>query len=129
MSGAYDSARPTSSTTHRLGTRWLLAGLAICFVAVLVYATLSTTPGGWPREDHAAATRACQRAIRESVADARFPFAANVKEFGGDQLHLSGSMDSGSDREVERRNYACFLSLDSSTGAYIADSVELWKSH
>ena len=111
-------------------TAYLWAGLAICFVAVLVYATFSsTTPGARSREDHAAAARACQRAIRESVADARFPFAANVKEFGGDQLHLSGSMDSGSGMEVERRNYACFLSLDSSTGAYIADSVEVWKSH
>ena len=106
------------------------AGLAICFVAVLVYATFSsTTVGGRSSEDHAAATRACQRAIRESVADARFPFAANVKDFSGDQLHLSGSLDSGRGLEVERRNYKCFMSLHSSTGAYIPDSVEVWKSH
>ncbi|CAN5126185.1 hypothetical protein BH24GEM2_BH24GEM2_03850 [soil metagenome] len=38
-------------------------------------------------------------------------------------------MDSGSGMEVERRNYECFLSPQSSTGAYIADSVEVWKSH
>jgi hypothetical protein len=38
-------------------------------------------------------------------------------------------MDSGSGMEVERRNCECFLSPHSSTGAYIADSVEVWKSH
>ncbi len=108
----------------------ILAGLAICFVVVLVYATLSSTaPLRQAREDHAAATRACQRAIRESVADARFPFAANVKDLSGGQLQLSGSMDSGSGMEVERRNYECFLSPHFSTGAYIPDSVEVWKSH
>ena len=110
-------------------TAYVWAGFALCFVAVLVYATLCTTPGGQSREDHAAATRACQRAIRESVADARFPFAANVKDLGGDQLHLSGSMDSGSGLEVERRNYECLLSPQASTGAYTADSVKVWKSH
>lgn len=111
-------------------TTYVGAGLASCFVAVLMYATLSsTTPGARSREDHAAAMRACQRAIRESFADARFPFAANVKDRGGDQLHLSGSMDSGSGIEVERRNYECFVRPHASTGAYIADSVEVWKSH
>ncbi|CAN5826982.1 hypothetical protein BH23GEM5_BH23GEM5_23580 [soil metagenome] len=109
---------------------YILAGLVICFVLVLVYATLSsTTPLGQTRGDHAAATRECQRAIRESAADARFPFAAKVKDLSGDRLQLSGSMDSGSGMEVERRNYECFLSPQSSTGAYIADSVEVWKSH
>lgn len=108
----------------------ILAGLAIFFVIVLVYATLSsTTPLRQAREDHAVATRACQRAIRETVADARFPFAANVKDLAAGQLQLSGSMDSGSGMEVERRNYQCFLSPHSGTGAYIADSVEVWKSH
>ena len=111
-------------------TAYVWTGLAICFVAVLVYTTLSsTTPGGRSREDHAAATRECQRAIRELITDARFPFAANVKDLGGDRLQLSGSMDSGSGMEVERRNYECFLSPQSSTGAYTADSVQVWKSH
>ena len=111
-------------TTH------VWAGLAICFGAVLMVATFSsTTPGARSREDHAAATGACQRAIRESFADARFPFAAHVKDPGGDQLHLSGSMDSGAGIEVERRNYDCFVRPHASTGAYIADSVEVWKSH
>ena len=111
-------------------TTYMWAGLAIGFVAVLVYATFSSTASGTrSREDHAAATRACQHAIRESVADARFPFAPNVKEFDGDQLHLSGSIDSGSGMEVERRNYECFLSPQASTAAYIADSAKVWKSH
>lgn len=108
----------------------ILAGLAICFVLVLAYATLSfTDPLVRPREDHAAAVRECQDAIRDSVADARFPFAANVEELSGDQLRLSGSMDSGSGIGVERHNYVCFLSSHSTSEAYNADSVEVWKSH
>jgi hypothetical protein len=109
----------------------LLAGLAICFLLVLLYATLGSTPTpfGQAREDHIAATRECQRAIRASVGDARFPFAATVNELHGGGLHLSGSMDSGSGLEAERRNYECFLSTHVSAGAYVADSVAIWKSH
>ena len=109
---------------------YILAGLATCFVVVLVYATFSlTSPVGQAREAHAAAGRECQRAIRESVPDARFPFAANVSALDGEELQLSGSMDSGTGIEVERRNYECFLRPHSGTGAYVADSVEVWKSH
>lgn len=111
-------------------TTCLWAGLAICFAAVLVYATFSsTTPGTPSREDYDAAARACQRAVRERFADARYLFAATVKDPGGDQLHVSGSMDSGDGMEVERRNYECSVRSHARTRAFIADSVEVWKSH
>jgi hypothetical protein len=110
---------------------YVLAGLAIGFAVVLLHATLrsTSTPLGQARKDHAAATRECQRALRESVADARFPFEANVTDLPSDQLQLTGSMDSGSGLEAERRNYVCFVSPHTASGGYVADSVEVWKSH
>ena len=111
-------------------TIYVWAGLAICFVAVLMYATLSSPrPGARSHEDHAAATRACLRAVRERFADAGFPFTATVTDRGGDQLQISGSMDSRVEMEVERRNYECSVRPPASRGANIADSAEVWKSH
>ena len=108
---------------------YILAGMAV--VVVLLYATLRTTstPLGQDSNQLAAATSECQRAIREVVADARFPFQPNADDSRSGQLRLTGSMDSGSGAESERRNYICYLSVDAGRGEYAADSVEVWKSH
>jgi hypothetical protein len=107
------------------------AGLAIGFVLVLVYVTIESTPfpRGEARAAHIVATRECQRAVRESVADARFPFGANVKKLHDGRLQLSGSMDSGNGMEAERRNYECLMSPHLGSDGYVADSVAIWKSH
>lgn len=108
---------------------YALAGIVI--VVLLLQATLRTTstPLGEDREDWLQATRECQRAIRESEVDARFPFEPNISDVEGNSVRLSGSMDSGSAPNIERRNYVCYLSADAEPGAYIADSVDVWKSH
>lgn len=112
-------------------TPYILVGLALAFVAVLLYTTLrSASAVDGPGEAQlAAATRECRRAVRVSLADARFPFAANVRSGEDGRLELSGSVDSGRGHEAERRNYACFLSPSAPSGGYAADSVQLWKSH
>lgn len=105
--------------------------VATCFVLVLLYATLRSTPTplGQSSDDRLAAVRECQSAVREDVADARFPTSPNVTDLGEGRLLLSGSVDSGSETQTVRRNYECYLSPDSSAGAYEADSVEVWQSH
>jgi hypothetical protein len=112
-------------------TPYILAGLALAFVALLLYTPLrSTSAADGPGEEQlAAATRECRRAVRASIADARFPFAANVRSGEDGHLELSGSVDAGRGQEAERRNYACFLSPHTPSGGYAADSVQLWKSH
>lgn len=111
--------------------RYLAGAAVIGFMLVLLYMTLrfTSTPLGDDRDEHAAATRACHRAIKESLAGARFPFAANVTDLQGGQVQLSGSVDSGSGLQAERRNYSCFLTYHSSAGEYVADSIDVWKSH
>jgi hypothetical protein len=110
---------------------YVAAGLAVALVLVLLQVTLrsASTPLGSAREDRVAATREYRRAVREPVGDARFPFEANVVEIPGGRLQLAGSMDSGSGLDTEHRNYVCFLSPQASPAAYVADSVEVWKSH
>jgi hypothetical protein len=108
---------------------YTLAGVVI--VLVLLQTTLRTTstPLGEDREDWLEATRQCQRAIRKSVADARFPFQPTIGDGEGNGVRLSGSMDSGSGPDIERRNYVCYLSANAEPGAYVTDSVDIWKSH
>jgi hypothetical protein len=110
---------------------YVLAGVAGVFLLVLVFATLETSPTseGPDRATLVDLTRECQRAIQESVPDARFPFEANVNDLRGDQVLLSGSVDSGSGLEAERRNYSCYMSVRAELGQFVADSVEVWRSH
>ena len=109
---------------------YILAGIVIVLV-LLLFATLRTTstPLGGRDDLVVAATQECQQAIRESVADARFPFQPNVSDREAGQLRLTGSVDSGSGPASERRNYVCYMSVDVERGEYAADSVEVWKSH
>jgi hypothetical protein len=109
----------------------VLAAVAAGFVLLLLYATFRSTPvdQGPDAEDRGMATDLCQHTVRERLAGARFPFSPNVKDLGGGRLQLSGSVDSGDGAQAERRNYECFVTRSSSTGAYVADSVEVWQSH
>ena len=107
------------------------AGLGIGFVLVLLFVTLKSTPAPL-REGRGAlaeATRECQRSIQESVSDARFPFEPTMSDLQGDGILLSGTIDSGSGLQAERRNYSCYLSVRAESGSYVADSLEIWKSH
>jgi len=111
--------------------RHLPAIAATSFVLVLFYVTVKAV-GDSPTlsaEDRHAASRECQDAVHEVVADARFPFDPNVSESPDGGLLLSGSVDTGDGITAARHNYECFLGASSITGAYDADSVNVWRSH
>lgn len=110
---------------------YALAGIVTAFVFILLYATFRFTPAPLPLspEDRLAATRECQRAIGEEIADARFPFEATAQDLGSGGLQLSGSVDSGSRSQSVRRNFDCYLHVNPSTGGYVADSTLVWQSH
>lgn len=110
---------------------YALAGVAI--VLLLLQATLQTTstPLGDDRQDWTEATSECHRSLRDSIADARFPFPPSIDQTPGSDagVELSGTMDSGSGPNIERQNYVCYLSSDAEPGPYVTDSVYIWKSH
>ncbi len=113
------------------GRPYLLAIAAACFTLVLLYATLrsAASPPDLSPEVRRAAVLECEEAVREDIADARFPFDPDMSEAPGGGLLLSGSVDFGSGITATRRNYECFLRESPATGAYRADSVEVWQSH
>ena len=113
------------------GNRYILMTGGAAFVAILLYATLRTTsaPLGADREAGLAAQRECQRAIRATLADARFPFDATSTALADGAVRLSGSVDSGEPSDAQRRNYDCFMRLDAPAGTFVADSVHVWQSH
>lgn len=109
--------------------RW--AGLVAGFVLLLLYATVVSLPSPPPtgvEHDAEGAGRACTRAVRERVPDARFPFAANVTYLGEARYQLNGQVDAMRAGEMVRRNYECLVSYAGS-GTYEADSLRLWQSH
>jgi hypothetical protein len=108
---------------------YALAGVGVVLVLLLTTLRMTSTPLGDDRETWLEATRECQRAVRESVADARFPFEPNLSDVEDNTARLSGSMDSGSGSDIERRNYVCYMTAHAEAGAYLADSVSIWKSH
>ncbi|CAN5714546.1 hypothetical protein BH23GEM6_BH23GEM6_24410 [soil metagenome] len=105
--------------------------MAVFFVAILIHSTLgsTSTSRGHLREVDSAAASECRRAVREVVADGRFPFAANIEDLGEGRLQLSGTVDAGVGAESVRRNFECFLSHRSSSEEFRTDSVNVWQSH
>lgn len=106
-----------------------LAGFAIVLILLLTTLRTTTTPLGEDREYWLKAKRECERVIRESVADARFPFEPNLTDVQETSFRLLGTIDSGVGPDIERRNYVCYLSVHAEPGTYVADSVNIWKSH
>jgi hypothetical protein len=107
----------------------LLAGAA--FVLALVYFTLLSMPDAPPSgaaHSGRAAAEACTRAVRDSVAGARFPFSANVAYQGDARYRLSGTVEAPLGGEVVRQNYECVVQYEE-TGRYQADSIRVWQSH
>lgn len=104
---------------------------AACFAIVVIHTALrsATNPPDLSPEDRHVAVRECEDAVQGDIPDARFPFDPDVSEVAGGGLLLSGSVDSGSGITATRRNYECFLRKSSASGAYRADSVEVWQSH
>ena len=111
-------------------TRYAFLGLGTGFLVLLLLATLrsTSTPLELASEDRAAAERSCHSAVRDRVANPRFPHAANVEARTGGVLLLSGSVDGGDPAQAVRRNYECVLRRDGA-GSYAADSVRVWQSH
>lgn len=108
--------------------RWILpAGL---FLLILTWVMLDTRPPSPPADaEHSstAAAAACLRSVRDSVADAHFPFPANVV-YAGDALYrLSGTVESDRNGEPVRQNYACVIRYEAAR--YRADTVTIWQSH
>jgi hypothetical protein len=112
-------------------TRGIWTGLAACFLALLVYATVVTTraPSARAADPSAAgAERACTRAVAQRLPGSRFPFAADVTDQGPSRWALKGTVDARVAGETVRRNYDCLIGYDRATG-YRADSVHVWQSH
>jgi hypothetical protein len=119
-----DDRRPR---TAPLG--WI--ALAGCFVAVLAYATVTSSRA--PAESGAArggpgAAEACKAAVRGQLSGARFPFPTSVVNLGNDIYRLHGTLDAPLGDEVVRRNYECVIRYVEAKG-YRADSVRVWQSH
>ena len=108
--------------------RYAAGLLAACFIGFLVYTTMASAPPAPAERSGAAAERACERAVRDSVAEARFPIAANAADLGGGRYRLDGVVDAGAADQTVRRNYECVIRRDAA-GAYVADSVRVWQSH
>ncbi|MBW3628029.1 MAG: hypothetical protein KY464_01915 [Gemmatimonadetes bacterium] len=108
--------------------RYVAAVLAACFVGVLVYTTMASAPRAPSEQSGARAERACEQAVRDSVAAARFPIAANAADLGGGRYRLDGVVDAGASDQTVRQNYECLIRRDAA-GAYVADSVRVWQSH
>lgn len=107
-----------------------MLALAMCFGLVLLIVTLrsTSTPPDLTLGDRASAEHACRASVRARLPDARFPHDAGVESRGTGRLYLSGSVDAGSAAQAVRRNYECLLRRHSS-GAYVVDSVRVWRSH
>jgi hypothetical protein len=108
--------------------RLAVAALAACFVGFLVYTTMASAPPAPDAGSGDRAVTACEGAVRDSAADARFPIAANVADLGGGRYRLDGVIDAGPESAPVRRNYECVIRRDRA-GAYLADSVRVWQSH
>lgn len=101
--------------------------VAGCFIAVLVYTTMSSAPDVSDARVGAEVEQACEEAVRARVAGARFPIAPSTRDADGARLHLEGVVDAGPEGATVRRNYDCLVSR--ARGGYRADSVNVWQSH
>jgi len=100
------------------------AAFGLGFLLLLIYVTWTSAPAPAPR----AADLVCQRAVREQVANARFPFAARASDVGEGQIVLSGIVDAARAGETIRRNYTCWVRRVS-PGDLLVDSLHVWQSH
>ena len=111
-------------------TRLVVGALAACFIGLLLYTTLASSPGGTgaDRAYRTAAEKECVRAVQAQIPDARFPIGASVTDAGGGRYQIRGTLDSGSEGQMVRRNYDCLVQADGS-GTFVLDSVQVWQSH
>ncbi|HET7274882.1 MAG TPA: hypothetical protein VFI91_06860 [Longimicrobiaceae bacterium] len=111
--------------------KYLWVAIALGFIAVLLYATVTSTPEpplGGASYNRQAAERVCTDAVSERIQGARFPFAAEAVLVGEGSYRLNGMVDSPASGDAVRRNYECVVQQVESD-SYRTESVRIWQSH
>lgn len=115
------------SKNSLLGWAAAAVGFLILLAALTVFMAPPAPPSG-AAHNADGAEAACTERVLAKAPGSRFPFSANVSYLGDARYRLNGTVETTMAGAMVRRNYECVIRY-TQTGAYVADTVTVWRSH